>query len=145
MIGWTKSCPSICISCSLIWSFLAGRPGPRSVGEMDFPVSDSQYLSNTVHPTLELGIEELLKQYFPTSSSNQAVPPVLWLATWLKNQNAQNKANRTQESWNRAVARIQVDESDPMSCCQNLVLGVKDAFWPIQVRTRSLPVHSANT
>ena len=113
---------------------------------VDFPISDSQYLGSTIYPTLEIGIEELLKKYFPNSSglnteqghdkTQVVVHPVRWLANWLKNHNNENQAKRIQQKWDNAVAKVQIEADNPTLCCQNLVDGVKEAFWPIQVRAR---------
>ena len=100
----------------------------------DFPISDSQYLARNVYPSLELGIEELLKNYCSDSSENKSEKsPVLWLADWLKEHSAVNIAQRQNQCWASAVATVQLQESDPIMCCRNLLKAVKEVFQPIQV------------
>jgi hypothetical protein len=114
---------------------------------VDFPVSDAEYLAATVHPTLEIGLEELLKHQFPKQTivlkqdgGESVEPPIRWLAKWLKQHNSANTSQRQQQSWNQALQTIQKDENDIPSCCRNLVNGVRECFWPIQVSVfRSLP------
>jgi hypothetical protein len=107
---------------------------------VDFPVSDAEYLAATVHPTLEIGLEELLKRQFPKQTidpkrddGESIDPPIRWLANWLKQHNASNTSQRWENGWNKALQTVQSDEFDLMSCCRNLVNGVKEGFWPIQV------------
>ena len=99
----------------------------------DFPTSDSQYLANTVYPTLEIGLEELLKHYHPDPHEHKVLePPIIWLANWLKEHNTSNTDQNRKQRWSNAVSKVQAEESDPISCCQNLVHAVKEVFWPIQ-------------
>jgi hypothetical protein len=111
---------------------------------VDFPVSDAEYLAATVHPTLEIGLEELLKVQFPkktivSKQDGESVdPPIRWLAKWLKQHNSSNTSQRLEQSWNNALQKVQMDENDIESCCRNLVNGVKEGFWPIQVCNFSL-------
>ncbi len=107
---------------------------------VDFPVSDAEYLAATVHPTLEIGLEELLKHKFPKQMTilrhddgESVEPPIRWLAKWLKQRNSANTSQRLRQSWNQALQTVQTDENDTLSCCRNLVNGVKECFWPIQV------------
>jgi hypothetical protein len=111
---------------------------------VDFPVSDAEYLAATVHPTLEIGLEELLKVQFPkktivSKQDGESVdPPIRWLAKWLKQHNSSNTSQRLEQRWNNALQKVQIDENDIASCCRNLVNGVKEGFWPIQVSHFSL-------
>jgi hypothetical protein len=107
---------------------------------VDFPVSDAEYLAATVHPTLEIGLEELLKQQFPKQTivlkqdgRESAESPILWLAKWLKQHNSANTTQRREQSWRQALQTVQKDESDVISCCHNLAIAVRECFWPIQV------------
>ena len=62
---------------------------------VEMPQTESQYLAATVYPTLEIGIEQLLKAAFPepsvTSHTTPEEPgperPLRWLGEWLKKNN----------------------------------------------------------
>eukprot|EP00292_Cryptomonas_paramecium_P020873 CAMPEP_0113716456 /NCGR_PEP_ID=MMETSP0038_2-20120614/33909_1 /TAXON_ID=2898 /ORGANISM="Cryptomonas paramecium" /LENGTH=186 /DNA_ID=CAMNT_0000643999 /DNA_START=10 /DNA_END=567 /DNA_ORIENTATION=+ /assembly_acc=CAM_ASM_000170 len=108
---------------------------------------NDEYLAQSVYPILETGLEELLKSYFPP---DQLVPnpsrcpetpsdlPAVWLAKWLKARNstiAQENTRNLSAAVDQLASRC---DRDKVSCCKNLVLAVREAFWPVQVLIRAL-------
>eukprot|EP00292_Cryptomonas_paramecium_P021318 CAMPEP_0113672496 /NCGR_PEP_ID=MMETSP0038_2-20120614/6303_1 /TAXON_ID=2898 /ORGANISM="Cryptomonas paramecium" /LENGTH=171 /DNA_ID=CAMNT_0000588787 /DNA_START=10 /DNA_END=521 /DNA_ORIENTATION=+ /assembly_acc=CAM_ASM_000170 len=102
---------------------------------------NDEYLAQSVYPILETGLEELLKSYFPP---DQLVPnpsrcpetpsdlPAVWLAKWLKARNstiAQENTRNLSAAVDQLASRC---DRDKVSCCKNLVLAVREAFWPVQ-------------
>ena len=110
----------------------------------DLPITDSEYLASNVYPTLEKGIEELLKVYLPNkdllsehefikTQKLAQIDPVKWLAKWLKHNNESRIQERKERAWESAVLQANIVAVDSLECCRNLVQSVRQAFWPIQV------------
>jgi hypothetical protein len=101
------------------------------------PTTASEYLAEEVYPTLEAGIEELLKMTFPVDSEGTerrgqfpGGKPLVWLAQYLHDRNKKNSGDRTARKREEALALAGARAESEDACNANVCAAARSLFWP---------------